>query len=53
MGYRCKAKRHLGIHTELFVESMVDLMECGAVDNSRKNIDRGITTFASPWAANA
>ena len=45
MGYRCKAKRHLGIHTELFVESMVDLMECGAVDNSRKNIDRGITTF--------
>ena len=33
------------IHTELFVESMVDLMECGAVDNSRKNIDRGISTF--------
>lgn len=45
MGYRCKAKRHLGIHTELFVESMVDLMECGAVDNSMKSIDRGISTF--------
>ena len=45
MGYRCKNKRHLGIHTELFVESMVDLMECGAVDNSRKSIDRGISTF--------
>ena len=24
MGYRCKNKRHLGIHTELFVESMAD-----------------------------
>ena len=45
MGYRCKNKRHLGIHTELFVESMADLMECGAVDNSMKAIDKGISTF--------
>lgn len=31
-----KTKKHLGIHTEMFTESMVDLIECGAVDNSCK-----------------
>ena len=45
MGKMCRDKKHLGIHTELFVESMMDLMECGAVDNSRKQIDKGISTF--------
>lgn len=45
MGEACKDKKHLGIHTEMFVESMIDLIKCGAVDNSRKSIDRGITTF--------
>ena len=45
MGAACKDKKHLGIHTELFVESMVDLIECGAVDNSMKQIDVGISTF--------
>ena len=34
-------KHHLGIHTELFVSSMAELMECGAVDNSRKNYHPG------------
>lgn len=45
MGQKCKDKKHLGIHTEMFVESMVDLIECGAVDNSMKQIDKGISTF--------
>ena len=45
MGSRCKDKKHLGIHSEMFVESMVDLLECGAVDNSMKSIDKGISTF--------
>ncbi len=45
MGRACMDKRHLGIHTELFVDSMMDLMECGAVDNSRKQIDIGVSTF--------
>ena len=45
VGYMCKSKKNLGIHTEFFTESMVDLMSCGAVDNSRKNIDKGISIF--------
>ena len=45
MGECLKNKKHLGIHTEMFVESMIDLIECGAVDNSMKSIDKGISTF--------
>lgn len=43
-----KDHRHLGIHTEMFTNSMVDLIECGAVDNSMKPIHRGhtVATFA-------
>ncbi|MGI6108487.1 MAG: acetyl-CoA hydrolase/transferase family protein [Eubacteriaceae bacterium] len=33
-----KSKKHLGIHTEMFTETMVDLIECGAVDNSQKGL---------------
>ena len=36
---------YLSIHTEMFVESMIELIECGAVDNSMKQIDKGISTF--------
>ena len=36
-----KAKKHLGIHTEMFTETMVDLIECGAVDNSQKGFMNG------------
>ncbi|MBP7146718.1 MAG: GNAT family N-acetyltransferase [Acidobacteria bacterium] len=41
------AKRHLGVHTELLTDGLVELMRCGAVDNSRKSIDRGktVTSF--------
>mgnify|MGYP002241188685 CR=1 FL=1 len=35
-----RSKRHLGIHTEMFTETMVDLIECGAVDNSQKLYER-------------
>mgnify|MGYP000776359510 CR=1 FL=1 len=47
-GMALKAKHDLGIHTEMFTDSMVELIECGAVNNSRKQIHRGksITTFA-------
>lgn len=43
-----KSKKHLGIHTEMFTESMVDLIECGAVDNSQKGFYNGysVCTFA-------
>lgn len=42
------SKRDLGIHTELFTESMVDLIESGAVTNYSKQINKGksIATFA-------
>lgn len=36
-----KNKKHLGIHTEMFTETMVDLIECGAVDNSCKGLYNG------------
>ena len=36
-----KTKKHLGIHTEMFTETMVDLSECGAVDNSCKGLYDG------------
>lgn len=36
-------KKHLGIHTELLSDGIVELMKLGVVDNSRKSIDRGKT----------
>jgi len=43
-----KDKHDLGIYSELFTESMVDLIEQGIVTNSRKSIHKGksIATFA-------
>lgn len=48
VGLALRAKHGLGIHTEMFTSSMVDLIECGAVDNRNKPIHRGysVTTFA-------
>ncbi|MBS1402908.1 MAG: 4-hydroxybutyrate--acetyl-CoA CoA transferase [Oscillospiraceae bacterium] len=47
-GTALKTKHDLGIHTEMFTDSMVELLECGAVNNSKKQIHRGktVTTFA-------
>jgi 4-hydroxybutyrate CoA-transferase len=44
----CLSDRHdLGIHTELFTDWMVDLMERGCINGSRKNSDTGkaVTSF--------
>jgi len=48
VGRLLKEKRHLGIHSEMFTDGMIDLIECGAVDNSRKNHLPGasVATFA-------
>lgn len=35
--------RHLGIHTGSLFDPAIDLIECGAVDNSLKSIDAGVT----------
>jgi len=41
--------RHLGIHSEMFVDSMVDLIESGVADGSRKTFHPGkaVFTFAA------
>ena len=48
VGLALRKKHNLGIHTEMFTDSMVELIRCGAVDNSRKPIHRGrsVATFA-------
>ncbi|MCL2368163.1 MAG: 4-hydroxybutyrate--acetyl-CoA CoA transferase [Oscillospiraceae bacterium] len=41
-------KRDLGIHTEMLTDGMIGLLECGAVNNSKKPIHTGrtVATFA-------
>ncbi len=43
-----KSKKDLGIHTEMFTEGMVELIECGAVNNSKKTLypHQSVATFA-------
>jgi len=36
-------KKHLGVHTELLGDGLVNLIKKGVVDNTQKNIDRGKT----------
>lgn len=43
VGLALRDKHDLGIHTELFTDSMVELIECGAVTNARKPLHTGKT----------
>ncbi len=36
-----KDKKDLGIHTEMFTDAIIDLIECGAVNGSLKKMDAG------------
>ncbi len=38
-----RGKKDLGIHTELLTDGVIDLITCGAVNNSRKSVDPGRT----------
>ena len=38
--------KHLGVHTEMFAECLIDLIESGAVDGSLKGNHRGLVTAA-------
>lgn len=40
-------KKHLGVHTELLSDGIVELMKKGVIDNSQKPINRGKTIAAS------
>jgi len=39
-------KRHLGVHTELLGDGIVDLMKRGVIDNKKKTINKGKTVAA-------
>jgi acyl-CoA hydrolase/GNAT superfamily N-acetyltransferase len=39
-------KKHLGVHTELLTDGIVELMKRHVIDNSQKNINRGKTVAA-------
>jgi acyl-CoA hydrolase/GNAT superfamily N-acetyltransferase len=41
-----KNKEHLGVHTELLTDGIVDLMRARVIDNSRKELNRGKTVAA-------
>jgi acyl-CoA hydrolase len=45
---RLAGKRHLGIHSPIFTDPLMDLMNCGAATNRRKEINRGkaLTSYA-------
>jgi acyl-CoA hydrolase/GNAT superfamily N-acetyltransferase len=36
-----KDKKHLGVHTEMFSDGLIDLWESGAIDNSKKTLHPG------------
>lgn len=44
IGFNLKNFRHLGLHTEVLTESMIDLIESGVIDNSCKPFHRGKST---------
>lgn len=48
VGMALKSKRNLGIHTEMLTDSMIELIECGAVDNRSKqtHVGKTVATFA-------
>jgi acetyl-CoA hydrolase len=37
---------HLGVHTEMFTDALLPLLESGVVDGSRKTLDCGVTVSA-------
>lgn len=43
-----KSKKNLGVHTEMFVDSMMELYEAGVITNTEKSIHKGkfVCTFA-------
>lgn len=37
-----KDRKHLGIHTEMFMDGLLDLVEAGVITGSSKTVDRGL-----------
>jgi 4-hydroxybutyrate CoA-transferase len=51
VGICLREKQDLGLHTEMFTDSMVDLLECGAVTNKKKPIHQGKTIATFAWGS--
>lgn len=51
VGVLLKDKKDLGLHTEMFTDSMVDLLECGAVTNMKKPIHVGKIVATLAWGS--
>ncbi len=49
VGICLQEKQDLGLHTEMFTDSMVDLLECGAVTNKKKKLHQGKTIATFAW----
>ncbi len=47
LGKALSGKKDLGVHTEMFSDAMVELIECGAVTNEKKTIHKrqSVSTF--------
>ena len=43
IGYGLKDKKHLGVHSEMFTESMAYLHQIGVIDNSQKTFMPGVS----------
>ncbi|MCI1959512.1 MAG: 4-hydroxybutyrate CoA-transferase [Clostridia bacterium] len=41
VGFGLKDKKHLGVHSEMYTESMATLQEMGVIDNSQKTFMKG------------
>lgn len=43
-----RGRKDLGIHTEMFTDALIDLIEAGAISGERKSLDRGkiVASFA-------
>ncbi|MFI3175699.1 MAG: acetyl-CoA hydrolase/transferase C-terminal domain-containing protein, partial [Bacillota bacterium] len=51
VGILLQEKKDLGIHTEMFTDSMVDLMLSGAVNNSKKPVNKGVSISTLAWGS--
>jgi acyl-CoA hydrolase len=51
VGKALRSRKDLGIHTEMLTESMMELIECGAVNNSCKPVYRGKSVCCFAWGS--
>lgn len=45
--------RHLGVHSGLITDTLLPLVDCGAIDNSRKPLDAGVSVAGQLFGTSA